>query len=580
MRQELHARLLLTLAAGDLQTAAALDQQFSAACHAPASTDEQLVDQARMRALLAHAERLGWQQHAALVDAGIDAAQTGGYAALWTALRTVAPRPALAIELPPSVQACLQALRAAGGSLLLVGGAVRDALLGERDSDLDVKVAGLDESQLRAVLATQGVVHATARTFELRLRDGHEIDVNLSRGATPEISAALEADLTINALAYDPATGELFDFFGGLADLQAGVLRHVSAAFGSDLVRALRAVRFAARWGFRLADETAALLRELASDYLQRPAIERATLLPIDRVRGEWLRLAAVGRVPSAGLRALVESGWIALYPELAALEGCPQDPQFHPEGDVLLHTGHAADAAARLCDRAGLSGSARQVQLLAIIAHDLGKSVTTIGTAAAEQQTIAARVRLLGEGQAQAFSAVAELKRSLRQDGVIRSPGHAELGAIVAGRWLARIGCPHALQQAILPLVRTHMRATGVREPTARMVRRLARDLHPARLDQWALLVDADASGRPPLPPVEFAARWLALARDEGVDRGRPQPLLRGADVLALGVAAGPQVGQILRQAEEAQINGEFRDRAGALAWLERYWQARALQP
>lgn len=569
----LRAVVLLALCQGDQAQAAALEAHVQTLPETPVSPTQQIVAMAKARALFAQAEHAGWSRPEGWPDQLDQLVRQPRYAALWDAVRaTQPPLPAPPIVLPKAVIACLAAIRAAGGRPLLFGGAVRDALLAEHGSDLDFKVYGLSTPQLRAVLLSQGQVHETQRTFEVRLPDGSEIDVNTARGSTPEESAALESDLTINALAYDPDTTTLLDFYGGVADLRAGVLRHVSVAFTDDLIRVLRAMRFAARWNFRLAPETAALSRTLVADYLQRPADEQAALLPRDRQRAEWLKFAATCRQPSAGLRALVESGWIALYPELAALEGCPQDPQFHPEGDVLIHTAHAADAMVRLCDGAGVTGVARQVQILAIVGHDIGKSVVTIGSAAVERQTIAARMRLLGETEAQAFSAVAQIVRGMRATGRIRSPGHAEMGVPLCASWLERIGCPHTIRQQVLPLVLTHMRPVGVSQPSARMVRRLARDLHPATLEQWTLLVDADSSGRPPLPPRRVAARWLALAEREGVNQQKLPPLLRGADLLAAGLAPGPQIGQILRLAEDAQINGELTDRDAALRWLEQY--------
>lgn len=577
MDDPLLAPLLLALTQANPVQAAALEAQAQAAHELPAAPAQQIVAAAKARAIFAYAERLGWQAPTGWDEQHDPRMYLPHYAALWDSVRAAQPaEPAPAIVLPRAVINCLEAIRAAGGRPLLFGGAVRDALLDEHDSDLDFKVYGLSTAELRAVLMSQAQVHETQRTFEVRLPDGSEIDINTAKGSTPEESAALESDLTINALAYDPATATLLDFYGGVADLRAGVLRHVSAAFADDPIRMLRAMRFAARWNFRLAPETAALGRALAADYLQRPAEQQAALLPRDRQRTEWLKFAATCRQPSAGLRALAESGWIALYPELAAMEGCPQDPQFHPEGDVLIHTAHAADAMVRLCDQADVRGAARQVLILAIVGHDIGKSVVTIGGAEVERQTIAARMRLLGESEAQAFSAVSDIVRSMGTSGRIRSPGHAETGVRLCAIWLDRIGCPHAIRQQVLPLVLTHMRPVGVAAPTARMVRRLARDLDPATLEQWTLLVDADSSGRPPLPQRRVAAPWLALAEHEGINQHKLPPLLRGADLIAAGLQPGPEIGQILRLAEDAQINGEFADRDGALRWLERYCQSR----
>src|SRR4029079_17722309 len=153
---------------------------------------------------------------------------------------------------------------------------------------------------------------------------------------------AARRDFTWNALALTP-DGELLDFFGGAADLNAGIIRHTTEAFAEDPLRVLRAMQFAARFDMRLAPETAALGRALLP--------EAPTLAP-ERVWGEWLKWALRGRRPAAGLRVLAETGWRALYPELTALVGCPQDATWHPEGAVFEHTLYVCDAAAQIAER------------------------------------------------------------------------------------------------------------------------------------------------------------------------------------------------------------------------------------
>lgn len=232
------------------------------------------------------------------------------------------------------LQSILGAIEDAGGRALIVGGAVRDMLMGQDAKDLDIEVYGLDVDRLIGVLARFGRVDAVGRSFgvlKMRLPDGRELDVSLprresaagARGAlgapdpamTPR-EAAARRDFTWNALALNPA-GELLDFFGGAADLRAGIIRHTSAAFGEDPLRVLRAMQFAARFDMRLAPETVTLCRTL---------LPLAPDLAIERVWGEWLKWAIKGKRPSAGLRVLEETGWIGLYPELEALIGCLQD--------------------------------------------------------------------------------------------------------------------------------------------------------------------------------------------------------------------------------------------------------------
>ncbi len=435
------------------------------------------------------------------------------------------------------------ALARAGGRPLLVGGAVRDLLLRLPPTDIDVEVYGVDGQTLIAALAPFGRVDAVGRSFGvLKLRlDGYEVDVTLpvrrhptgddELGTLPEYDPSLtphaalaRRDFTINALALTPF-GDLIDYFGGRADLEARVLRHTSDAFGDDPLRVLRAMQFAARFDMRLAPETAVLCRTLL------PASSR---LPLDRIWREWHKWATLGRHPSAGLRALDESGWLALYPELAALKGCPQHPRYHPEGDVWVHTWHVCDMAASIADRDALDARDRTVLMFAALCHDLGKPSTTVPD----------------------------------NDGIPRSPGHAAAGVPLTQAFLARIGAPHWIERLVTPLVREHL--THLHTPaTPRVVRRLAHRLAPATLVQWERLVEADASGRPPMPPERPAAAFLVIAEAEGSASNRPAPLVRGRDLIAAGIAPGPRLGKMLRRAYEAQLDGVFSTREEGVAWV-----------
>src|SRR3954447_2820550 len=252
------------------------------------------------------------------------------------------------------IQPILDAIQAAGGRPLIVGGTVRDALMGAAPSEFDIEVYDLPIEQLLDLLAGFGRVDAVGRSFgilKLRLPGGYQIDISLPRReskigaghrgflATPDPTmtpreAAARRDFTWNALAVTPE-GELLDFFGGAADLSAGIIRHTTAAFAEDPLRVLRAMQFAARFDMRLAPETAALCRTL---------LPEAPALATERMWGEWQKWAIKGRKPSAGLCVLAETGWLTLYPELEKLIDCPQDSLWHPEGSVWLHTLYVCD--------------------------------------------------------------------------------------------------------------------------------------------------------------------------------------------------------------------------------------------
>lgn len=443
-----------------------------------------------------------------------------------------------------SLAPLFRAISQAGGRPLIVGGAVRDLLLGLAPTDIDVEVYGINADTLTAALASFGRIDAVGRSFGiLKLRMAkYDLDVALPQRRMPlsgergvlgvfdptltPLEALARRDFTINALALT-TDGALLDFFGGRADLQARVLRHTSAAFGEDPVRVLRAMQLAARFDLRLAPETATICRDL---------LPAAAQIPLDRIWREWYKWALFGARPAAGLRALAASGWLARYPELVALQHCPQDPRFHPEGDVWVHTLYVCDIAAQLARRDALEARERITLLLTALCHDLGKPATTITT----------------------------------DDGIIRSPGHAQEGVPLTSAFLRRIGAPYWVERPALPLVREHMAHLGA-SATARVVRRLATRLAPATLRQWERLVEADASGRPPLPPERPGAPFLAVAEREGTASSEPAAILHGRDLIAAGFVPGPRLGVLLRQAYEAQLDGAFATAAEGVAWVLR---------
>ncbi|MBK9713233.1 MAG: HD domain-containing protein [Kouleothrix sp.] len=445
------------------------------------------------------------------------------------------------------IQPVLAAIEAAGGRPLIVGGTVRDWLLGREPEEYDVEVYGLPIDRLVELLSGFGRVDAVGRSFgvlKLRLPGGRELDVALPRreskvGAghrgflaepdpamTPR-EAAARRDFTWNALALTPE-GELLDFFGGREDLRAGIIRHTSAAFVEDPLRVLRAMQFAARLDMRLAPETAALCRAL---------LPEAPALAIERVWGEWQKWALKGRRPSAGLRVLRETGWVALCPELGALVGCPQDATWHPEGDVWTHTSLVCDAAAAVAERDGLAGDDRLALVFAGLCHDLGKPATT----------------------------------TFEADGRIRSRGHDAAGVAPTEALLRRIGCPRRVVERAARLVREHMAHLAAR-PTPRAVRRLAVRLEPATIVEWDRLIEADYAGRPPLPPKTPGRPFVDLARQLGAADGKPAAILQGRHLVEAGMAPGPRLGQILQRAYQAQIDGKFATLDQALAWVARH--------
>jgi tRNA nucleotidyltransferase (CCA-adding enzyme) len=446
-------------------------------------------------------------------------------------------------RLAPDAERVLSAIRAAGGRPMLVGGCVRDALIDIPSKDIDVEVYGLaDPDVLAAALSGAGKVTEAGKSFGVfKVRAGDtEIDISLPRresktgaghrgfavipdGSIGFAEASARRDFTINSLMADPATGEIIDCHGGVADLRAGILRHTSDAFAEDPLRVLRGVQFAARFGFGMAIETVILCRKLLGSYAE---------LSTERVWGEFEKIGTRGTHISRALTVLADTWWAVHYPQLKKLGGIRQDPVWHPEGDVWAHSGLAADQAARLADEAGLAGADRFVVVFAALLHDVGKVTHT-----------------------------------QHAGGRITSHGHAEAGTGPAWVFLHSIGCPESITDRIIPLIREHMSCTG--RPTKPAVRRLVRRLVPATLTELALVCAADRKGRGDPGAPSSAGAWLEMGRDLRVQERPAKGLLTGDHLIVAGMVPGPAFRPLLEAALAAQDAGEFDDEAGALRWL-----------
>jgi len=460
------------------------------------------------------------------------------------------------MQLPEDLRRILDAVRRVGHPRL-VGGGVRDWLLGLTSTDFDIEVAGVSFEALHRVLAPFGATDVVGRSFGvIKLRHGDtEYDFSLPRRESktgaghrgfavapdPTLSdaeAAARRDFTINAIAYDPFSGEIIDPHGGRADLTARILRHTSAAFVEDPLRVLRAFQLAARFDLQLAPETAALSRSIAGAFAE---------LPVERIWGEWEKWATKSIKPSRGLDVLEQTGWLQHFPEIAALRGCQQEPEWHPEGDVFTHTQCCLDALVALPDWTQAATRPRQVLMFAVLAHDFGKPVTTQHT---------------------------EKRGRLRWI----SPGHESAGGPIAENFLRRIGAPLEFDAPVRALVVNHLaHHHGQTEFTDTAVRRLARRLAPATIDELAAVMRADSNGRPPLTSAETHTRideLAAKAHALALQSAAPRPLVLGRHLVALGRQPDPQFKPILDAAFEAQLDGAFSDEAGGVAWLQNYLQ------
>lgn len=452
------------------------------------------------------------------------------------------------ICLPKSLDRMLREIPALERAYL-AGGCVRDAVLGIPQTDFDIEVFGLTYEELGTALKPWGRVDLVGKAFgviKLRTPEGEIFDFGLPRRDSkvwaghkgfdislhPEIAleeAAARRDFTINALMYDPRARRVLDFFQGIEHLRQRVLRHTSPAFTEDPLRVLRGMQFAGRFNLRPDPSTIELSRSIRASYRE---------LPVERVRDEWFKWAGKSVVPSAGLKFLAASGWIEHFPEIAALRGTPQDPDWHPEGDVFVHTCHCCDALAGMDEWRSADTDSRIAYMLAILAHDFAKPQTT--------QTA------IRDGQQR-----------------IVSPGHEEQGGPIAEGFLRRIGAPNVFLERVIPLVTNHL--AHLQEQTDRSVRRLAKRLEPETILGLTLVMTADHMGRPPKPAVvpPGVITLREKAAELHVQQSAPKKILLGRHLLELGMKPSAAMGRIVDSAYDAQLEGKFLDLKEALKWL-----------
>lgn len=441
-----------------------------------------------------------------------------------------------------------QTIESNGGRAMLVGGCVRDELMGAEPKDWDLEVYGVEPEKLREILDRVGEVNVVGEAFTV-YKIGRDLDISLPRRerkigkghrgfvveGDPEMSfeeACSRRDFTINAILKDPLTGEIVDPFDGRSDLQNKILRHVSdKSFAEDSLRVLRAAQFAARFEFEVDPSTFALCKNIdVSD------------LPKERIWGELEKLLLKAGRPSIGLHLLYNFGVVdRLFPELKALVGVPQEPEWHPEGDVDVHTLMVVDEARKLIDE--LDYPRRVAVMLGALAHDFGKPATTEFV-----------------------------------DGRMRSRGHDEAGVEPTIEFLDRLGVytleGFDVRDQVIQLVRYHLKPGEFYKAKTPVgdgaFRRLARKVEPDLLYRVA---KADSLGRNPdwLPRGKWfdaaAQEWfIEKARFLNIERRPPEPILMGRHLIDMGMKPSPRFGEIINAVYELQLDGQVENLPEAL--------------
>jgi tRNA nucleotidyltransferase (CCA-adding enzyme) len=447
----------------------------------------------------------------------------------------------------------------------IVGGFVRDMLRGVLSDDVDLEVYGISADELEKILNDlfPRQVHAVGKAFGVfRIPAGKGfVDIALPRRESkagsghrgfaikgdPSMSiedAARRRDFTINAMLLDIRDWTLLDPYGGQKDLEARVLRAVDAAtFVDDPLRVYRAVQFAARFDASIEPATVDLLRSM---------VARGDLdtLSKERITDEMRKLLLKSLRPSRGFDLLNDLGVIVRdYPELAALRGTEQEPEWHPEGNVWIHTLMVIDEAARIIRQGEMSEEDQLAVMLGAMCHDLGKPSTT--------QMLEGRIRSRGHEEAGVGPARSLLGRWTFSQGVCEA---------------AYVAAAEHLKPAMLYREREKGGLTQAQYENA--VRRLIRRIAPIDWRTLLAIAEADWSGRG-MPNQDKGPYLYGAAFEEAVRaleaRSDLDPILYGRDVVELGIPAGPRVGELLRELEDARDRGEVATKEEAIAWTKK---------
>jgi tRNA nucleotidyltransferase (CCA-adding enzyme) len=455
-------------------------------------------------------------------------------------------------RLPPRLLDIAREIGEAGGAMYLVGGWVRDILLDHPSHDYDLEVYGLEMGRLFNILSRHGKPNLVGKAFGIITMRMDDVDYDFAfprtenkiapghKGFTvqpdPYLTfeqASSRRDFTINSMGIKVPEMTLVDHHGGHRDLEARMLRHVSGAFSEDPLRVLRAVQFAARFEFDIAPETQDLCRRLS-----------LAELPMERIYGEFKKLMLKARRPSLGLEWMRKLGLLEYFPELKALIGVEQEPEWHPEGDVWIHNNMVIDEAAKLRRGAAPGEPAAAVEfenmalMLGALCHDFGKPQTT------------------------SFS-----------EGRWRSPAHDVRGEAPTRSFLDRLTREAALVETVVGFVREHLKPALLykarHEIKQSAIRRLALRVD---IDKLVRVARADHLGRttPDALAREFpAGEWLLeQSKLLNVLDNKPKPYLTGKFLLSLGMKPGPEMGHLIHESFELQLEGELEDEAAAEAW------------
>ncbi|MFC1618108.1 CCA tRNA nucleotidyltransferase [Patescibacteria group bacterium] len=444
-------------------------------------------------------------------------------------------------------------IKDAGGRAYIVGGFVRDYLLGEVSKDIDLEVYGLDLDKIKDTVQGSGKIDEVGRSYGvLKIFPGKGVDIDLvlprresktgqghkgfdinSDPNLPMHDAAKRRDFTMNSILADPLSGKVYDPFSGIEDIKNKTLRVTNEkTFKEDPLRVLRALQFAARLHLQPDEESQRIIRETV------PMIKEE--IDVDRFRAEWEKLLGRSSQPSEGMRLGRELGvYEELHPELAAIYEIPQNPEWHPEGDAWEHTMQVVDQMAEICQRENITDKERMLLMYAALGHDFGKATHT-----------------------------------QLEDGQYKSHGHEKAGVDPVKSFLKNMRVDHNTIAKVATLVEHHMRPSELykaehekKQPISDgAIRRLSQKISPATINELLLVSEADHRGREPMTPEYrrdkmdidlddnfLVGQWLRKrAADLKVADKPAEHLVTGKDLKKLGLKPGPIYTKIIQLADE----------------------------
>lgn len=448
-----------------------------------------------------------------------------------------------------------QNIKKEGGQALLVGGGTRDFFFGKISKDFDIEVYGLPSIIIKEIAEKISSISEVGKSFgilKMTNEEGIDIDISLPRtdskihkghrgfrvNIDPFMSikiASKRRDFTINTIATDPLTGEVYDPYNGIQDIQNKILRITDKdSFQEDPLRILRAMQFIGRFELEIESKSALIIHNM---------IHSLQELPKERIFIEWKKLLLQSQKPSIGLEAAKKLGILeTLNPEFTALEKTEQSTEWHAEGNVWIHTLMVVDQAAKIVKRENLSENQSMIILMACLCHDLGKPIVT-----------------------------------KRINGKITSRGHEEAGEIPTKKFLNSIGIDKMSKKIIISLVLKHLQPillyTAERKNNKSIkngaIRRLAQKIYPATLKELILVSEADQRGRGNTeeqkiynaPSYIFhAGEWLSKrSKNLEIFQNKPKNYITGKEWITFGYTAGPQLGKLITLSNTLRDTKEY---------------------